>query len=312
MPVIFDTPVKYGLIEAKPTWYAGILFDSKLEANVAKQLDYDAEEWVYHPESFYGDEYTGFGNKYTPDFFLPEHNIYLEVCTQWDKRHEHCVKTFSQAHKIVVIDGQGRFCNTEGEPEPQLFGRESIFDDYDCDAETLYSQGVRRKADEMAADSIAATAPQRKRDYLSFKEFAEKCGMAFVRVDEFDRPDISRMTEAQAQMAHNLNNAYYIYMQEHWTVSKRERALDKLQMVLDAIYRVCKIGGQAKLQDTNSYALKCRYQNAMVKTGPLTYYPTTGTIKGKSGTGISGINDFIAMLEGKTDAEIRAMKTTEA
>lgn len=312
MPALFDMPVKYGLIKAKPTWYAGTLFDSKLEADVAKQLDLDGEEWAYHPSTFYDDSYKESNGQYTPDFLLPTHNLYLEVCTQWDKRHELCVKVFGETHEIVVIDSQGRFCNTEGEPEPQLLGRESIFDDYDDNVETLYSQGIRRKADEAAADSIAPNIQQKERDYLSFKDFAEKCGLGFVQVDEYGRLDTLRLTNTQTQMARNLDKAYRIYLQEHWTVSKRENVLDKLQTVLDAIYRICKIGGQVKLQDTSSYALECRYQDATVKTGPLTYYPTTGTIKGKRDTGISGIDDFIALLKGKTDSEIRTMKKTEA
>src|SRR5688572_26959205 len=58
----------------KPTVYKDILFRSKSEANVAMSMDRSAIHWLYEPES-----YLWSGIQYTPDFYLPEINTFIEV-----------------------------------------------------------------------------------------------------------------------------------------------------------------------------------------------------------------------------------------
>ncbi len=51
-----------------------IYFYSRWEANIARLFNYLGIKWVYQPKIFD----LGLQN-YTPDFYLPEHNIYIEV-----------------------------------------------------------------------------------------------------------------------------------------------------------------------------------------------------------------------------------------
>lgn len=55
--------------------YNGIWFDSKWEVIVAKSLDENSIEWIRPRTGFV---WTDKGNKYFPDFFLPNYNVYLD------------------------------------------------------------------------------------------------------------------------------------------------------------------------------------------------------------------------------------------
>lgn len=55
--------------------YKGIWFDSKWEVLVAKSLDENNVKWERPTE---GLVWTDKGNKYYPDFYLPEYNVYLD------------------------------------------------------------------------------------------------------------------------------------------------------------------------------------------------------------------------------------------
>jgi hypothetical protein len=62
-------------IEAVPSWYGGITFRSKLEADWAATLDHYAIRWDYEPETIT----LPSGANYIPDFWLPELGTWLEV-----------------------------------------------------------------------------------------------------------------------------------------------------------------------------------------------------------------------------------------
>lgn len=62
-------------IEAVPSWYAGTVFRSKLEADWAATLDDWRIAWQYEPETIS----LPSGVTYIPDFWLPDHGIWLEV-----------------------------------------------------------------------------------------------------------------------------------------------------------------------------------------------------------------------------------------
>lgn len=51
-----------------------IYFYSRWEANVARLLNYLGISWIYQPKSF-----NLVTQNYTPDFYLPEFNVYIEV-----------------------------------------------------------------------------------------------------------------------------------------------------------------------------------------------------------------------------------------
>lgn len=62
-------------IEAIPSWYAGITFRSKLEADWAATLDEWGIRWEYEPETIT----LSAGVNYIPDFWLPDVGTWLEV-----------------------------------------------------------------------------------------------------------------------------------------------------------------------------------------------------------------------------------------
>lgn len=62
-------------IEAKPTWYAGTVFRSRLEADWAATLDTVGVRWEYEPQTIA----LPSGATYIPDFRLPEIGMWLEV-----------------------------------------------------------------------------------------------------------------------------------------------------------------------------------------------------------------------------------------
>ena len=81
---------------AIPTIYNGVQMRSKLEARVASILDSNDIEWQYEPERFKLKEFV-----YTPDFYLPEFNIYLEV-KGWDQGLEK-IEALRNIGKCVVL-----------------------------------------------------------------------------------------------------------------------------------------------------------------------------------------------------------------
>ncbi len=116
--------------------YNGASFKSKLEAHVAEAFDNLGLRWEYEPVTFCGSAYRA--AQYTPDFYLPELNCYVEVTGTWNpnapvsngvdwgaaaEAHIECVRAFRETEgeswldrqyegggkpAIVCVDGQGR------------------------------------------------------------------------------------------------------------------------------------------------------------------------------------------------------------
>jgi len=86
-------------IEARPSWYGGTVFRSKLEADWAATLDDWRIVWQYEPETIT----LPSGVTYIPDFWLPELGIWLEVKGTGVPRIEKAVEL-----------GQARACHCEG------------------------------------------------------------------------------------------------------------------------------------------------------------------------------------------------------
>ena len=61
-------------IKAIPTEYDGVVFRSRMEARFAKWCDSWGIQWCYEPEG-----YEFGGERYLPDFYLPESGIIIEV-----------------------------------------------------------------------------------------------------------------------------------------------------------------------------------------------------------------------------------------
>ena len=71
--------------KAKKTLYHGIKYDSSIEAKTAEALDNLGIGFQHTRVGTRGKQYIG--GQCTPDFYLPNMNIYLEVAQFWDKRH---------------------------------------------------------------------------------------------------------------------------------------------------------------------------------------------------------------------------------
>ena len=122
--------------ERKQIRYNGASFKSKLEAHVAEAFDKLGLRWEYEPVTFCGSAYRS--AQYTPDFYLPGLDCYVEVTGTWDpnapvssgvdwgaaaEAHIECVRAFRETEgeswlnrqtegterpAIVCVDGQGR------------------------------------------------------------------------------------------------------------------------------------------------------------------------------------------------------------
>ena len=119
----------YEIHPAKRTNYNGRWFKSNLEARTAEALDNLGIRWEYESHCFRHREYQG--GQYTPDFYLPTENTYIEVCGRIDARHRLNAERFratqnayaDTAHMIcesspgyAIVVGGGRVVDVDGEP----------------------------------------------------------------------------------------------------------------------------------------------------------------------------------------------------
>lgn len=74
------------------------IFRSSWEANFAKWLNLSEIKWEYEPKSF------DLGNTtYTPDFYLPEFNCYIEIKGYWYKKQRQKFHKFKQKYNFRII-----------------------------------------------------------------------------------------------------------------------------------------------------------------------------------------------------------------
>ena len=76
-----------------------IYFYSRWEANMARLYAYLGIQWVYAPTSF-----DLGGQMYTPDFYLPEHNTYIEVKNFWWKYSVERDQKFRKLYPYTKLD----------------------------------------------------------------------------------------------------------------------------------------------------------------------------------------------------------------
>lgn len=82
--------LKKGVVE-----YKGILLDSSWELELAKRLDELNIEWI-RPDPIPWVDEEGVTHNYFPDFYLPEHNRYL------DPKNKHVIKVQEKKLKILL------------------------------------------------------------------------------------------------------------------------------------------------------------------------------------------------------------------
>lgn len=72
-------------MQAKETLYNGTMFRSNLESKVAEALDELGIKWEYEKKAIRDRRFPK--RKYTPDFYLPETGVFIEVTGDWDEAH---------------------------------------------------------------------------------------------------------------------------------------------------------------------------------------------------------------------------------
>lgn len=81
-------------IRPKKTIYRGQTYRSMAEAKTAEALDRLGLTFEYECAAARGPLYVG--GQYTPDFWVPDLNAYIEVAGVWDERHERNTAEFAQ------------------------------------------------------------------------------------------------------------------------------------------------------------------------------------------------------------------------
>ncbi len=120
--------------QAKRCLYGGTWFKSNLEGKVAESFDNLGIAWQYEPVVCRGPEFDG--GQYTPDFYLPRQNVYIEAAGRWDDRHARNTAEFSRqmgccraverdghgSPMILCVDGRGFVRDVcSGEPDEDIW-----------------------------------------------------------------------------------------------------------------------------------------------------------------------------------------------
>ena len=78
--------------------YKGIRMRSLYEVAYAKYLDKQGTKWTYEAESFNLGTF-----KYTPDFYLPETDTYVEIKGSWKRETKNKFKMFQKKYYSMNI-----------------------------------------------------------------------------------------------------------------------------------------------------------------------------------------------------------------
>jgi len=81
--------------DVHPTAY----FHSRWEANVARVYNYLGTIWEYEPKTF-----DIGGQMYTPDFYLPKSNTYIEVKNFWGKYSKERDTKFRKVYPDMILN----------------------------------------------------------------------------------------------------------------------------------------------------------------------------------------------------------------
>lgn len=85
-------------------------FRSKWEANYARYLTQLEIEWKYEPKTFWFDGIKSGTVNYTPDFYIPAEDTWIEVKGQWDSKSKTKLRRFKKYYpkeftKLLVVTG---------------------------------------------------------------------------------------------------------------------------------------------------------------------------------------------------------------
>ena len=120
-------------MHALETEYKGVLYRSRLEARWAIFFDACKLEYVYEPECFILKD----GKKYTPDFYLPKYDLYVEIKPNFDwlENEYHLNRYINFSKKIIILSGSYPHYRTSrlfnnGSQENVIFCPSSIYEPY--------------------------------------------------------------------------------------------------------------------------------------------------------------------------------------
>jgi len=82
----------------------GQYFRSSWEANVARWLDFTGVRWEYEAKTFEFSQIKRGTRFYTPDFYLPEEERFIEVKGWWDEKSLTRRKRMAKYHPAVLIE----------------------------------------------------------------------------------------------------------------------------------------------------------------------------------------------------------------
>lgn len=91
----------------------GIAVRSPWEANILRWLSHVGERWVYEPRTFYFEGERRGATSYTPDIYLPDKDLYLEVKGHLDSKGRSKLKKFKKHYpgefaKLRAVPGTNR------------------------------------------------------------------------------------------------------------------------------------------------------------------------------------------------------------
>lgn len=91
----------------KRCWYKcpngdNVSMRSTWEVAYADYLDRNNIDWQYEPQTFLLDD----GSAYTPDFFIPQENEYIEIKGWMTESHRRKIHQFQVHHKLTVLQKQ--------------------------------------------------------------------------------------------------------------------------------------------------------------------------------------------------------------
>jgi len=93
-----NNPMFSKITHSKGAYYKEIFMRSSWEIAYAKYLDKKGIKWLYEPKVFNLGEMT-----YTPDFYLPEKDLYIEIKGYWRTDAKEKFKLFKKLYSNVKI-----------------------------------------------------------------------------------------------------------------------------------------------------------------------------------------------------------------
>ncbi len=91
----FGKPSKSWAIE-----YTGITFKSSWESDFAILCDQNNIIWQYEPKTFI----LTAGHRYTPDFYLPQHDLYIEIKPEYRLHELKFDKMIEKVNYLVLTE----------------------------------------------------------------------------------------------------------------------------------------------------------------------------------------------------------------